>query len=205
MDCKWLTEVWDYLAHLFSAAQAPWWSTPMLTFITTLLGATIAFTSTRASDKRKQEFDKETRWDKEVRDHCSAFLRSCDEAKDQANEYHRLAVKAASSSGPDTDTGANVDARDAAKKRAISQRDAAKDALIQLSFIAPQELHDAGFGLLASVIRLSGTASTDADEIKRCNDQFRQSRGAVLKQLRLSIKLKPHGEQKKKRLYRRPS
>ena len=178
---------WPGFLGLMGAEKAPWWGIPAVTAGATILGAIVAFTSTRASDRRKQKAEDARRYDEDIRKYCSKFLAQTDEYKKQAQEYNRLDAAESTAKAVDPKTGEAMLKSTIALRAQSAARKKASVALNQLEFIAPKKLHDLCLQLYVAAMRIDMQSLSD----KATNDDFTNKRRIVRNELRRTIKLKP--------------
>lgn len=179
--------MWSGFVGLMSAEKPPWWGIPAVTAGATMLGAFVAFSSTRASDKRKQKAEDARRYDEDIRKHCSKFLAQTDEYKKQAQEFNRLNAAESTAKAVDPKTGETMLKSTIALRAESAARKKASVALNQLEFIAPKKLHDLCLQLYVAAMRIDMQSLSD----KATNDDFKNKRRLVRNELRRTIKLKP--------------
>ncbi|MDQ0924550.1 hypothetical protein QF038_003058 [Pseudarthrobacter sp. W1I19] len=184
---NWLRGTLSGLAGILSAEKASWWGIPAVTAAATILGAIVAFTSTRASDNRKQKAEDARRYDEEIKDLGSKFLTYTDEYKKNSQDYNRLSKAATYRSVTDAKTGKSMKQSDIALRDQSVARHKAHKALNKLSFVAPESLHGVCRTLIVAAIRIDMLEKND----KTTNDEYRFRRRAVLNELRKTIKLEP--------------
>lgn len=174
----------DWLFQLFSQQDAPWWGIPGVTASATVLGALVAYVSTRASDGRKTRNEDRRRWDEDIRSHCSSFLSASD-------QYFDAALNLKFKIGKETVVMVSQDERSGnfIKERIEGPADIAKgkalNALVELELIAPQQLYDASRSLTTHIDDLH-KSSEHAQVLQKL---YREKRSAVVNELRKVIKV----------------
>ncbi|MDR6794733.1 hypothetical protein J2X12_004119 [Pseudarthrobacter oxydans] len=142
-------DFWTWLATVLSAEKAPWWGIPGVTATATILGAAVAYLSTRASDRRKTKIEDRRRWDQDVRKHGAEFLSAVDEYIDALDAFQRRFR---------ADGGKFYITRDEATDRLMptihveqarvnTAKVTIREALSHLSFLAPRALNESAGNL----------------------------------------------------------
>lgn len=172
-----------------SAEKPPWWGIPAVTAAATLLGAFVAYTSTRASDNRKTKNEDRRRWDEEVRTHAVKYLKFMDSYMEKTKEHKKFSGFNAATYKMVTHpkTGEQMKDFELARLQKNKAKVKAQEALDQLSSIAPRRLYQRCLGLFVSVLSMEMEDKVTTE----LEDHFKSRRRLVRAELRRAMKVEP--------------